>query len=93
MVFHGSEGHADEIVSYGEKVIERADKMMKEIDADPPQKTKKKAKWIASLKNIRQKADEAIALARQNQTGAAVAASRKVSFQAKQLRQQLQNHD
>lgn len=92
MVFHGSEGHIEEIVSYGQKVIERADKMMKEVDAYPPVKTKEeKKKWIASLQDIRQKANEAVALAKQNKTDAAVAASRKVSFQAKKLRQQLQS--
>ena len=90
MVFHGSEGHAEEIVTYGEKVIERADKMMKEIDAHPPQKAKEKGEWLTSLKSIRQKATEAVALARQSKTDAAVSASRKASFQAKQLRQQLQ---
>jgi len=91
MVFHGSEGHAEEIVTYGQKVIERTDKMMKEVESRPPKKKGEKEKWIGSLKEIHQKANEAVSLAQQNKTSAAVAASRKVSFQAKQLRQQLQN--
>jgi predicted translin family RNA/ssDNA-binding protein len=91
MIFHGSEGHADEIVSYGKKMIERAEKLMKEVDAHPPMKTKKeKEKMIASLKGIVQKANEAVTLAEQRKTDAAIAASRKASFQAKQLRQQFQ---
>jgi predicted translin family RNA/ssDNA-binding protein len=92
MIFHGSEGHADEIVSYGKKMIERAEKLMREVEAHPPLKAKsEKVKMIASLKNILQKANEAVELAEQNKTAAAVAASRKASFQAKQLRQQLQS--
>jgi predicted translin family RNA/ssDNA-binding protein len=91
MVFHGSEGHADEIVSYGKKMIERAEKLMRQVDADPPTKTKnEKEKMMALIKNIVKKANEAVELAEQRKTDAAIAASRKASFQAKQLRQQLQ---
>lgn len=91
MIFHGSEGHADEIVSYGKKLIERAEKLIKEIDARPPMKTKEEnEKMIAALKRIVQKTNEAVTLANEGKTDAAIAASRKASFQAKQLRQQLQ---
>lgn len=91
MIFHGSEGHADEIVNYGKKMIERAEKLMKEVEARSPAKTKvEKEKMKASLKNILQKGNEAVQLAEQSKTAAAVAAARKASFQAKQLRQQLQ---
>lgn len=91
MVFHGSEGHADEIVSYGKKMVERAEKLMKEIDARPPMKTKdEKEKMKASIQKILQKGNEAVQLAEQNKNADAVAAARKASFQAKRLRQQLQ---
>ncbi len=91
MIFHGSEGHADEIVRYGKKMIERAEKLTKEVDARPPSKTKEgREKMKRTLKNILQKGNEAVRLAAQSHTADAVAAARKASFQAKQLRQQLQ---
>ena len=91
MVFHGAEGHADEIVGYGKKMIERAEVLLGEVEtSEAPQLEKKKGKLIATIKAMLKKAKEAVSLGEQNKVRAAMTAARKASFRAKQTRQRLQ---
>ncbi|MDC4224522.1 MAG: hypothetical protein MPW15_09905 [Candidatus Manganitrophus sp.] len=50
MIAHGSEGHAHEIVSYGQEMIRRTETLIKEVESSPSPKLKEKKKPIlASL--------------------------------------------
>jgi hypothetical protein len=92
MITHGSEGHPDEIVSYGQEMVRRAEALIEAVEASPSPKLKEKKKAIlASLKATLNQAGEAIRLGEAKKTGPALDAARKASFRAKQLRQQIQS--
>ena len=91
MVVHGAEGHVEEIVAYGKKMIARTETLLKQVEASGTgQLGKQKGKLIATIKAALKKAREAVALGRKNKVKAALAAARKASFQAKRTRQRLQ---
>lgn len=91
MVVHGDEGHVDEIVSYGHKMIERAEALLEAVEAlDVKTIETKKGKLIASVKGTLEMARKAVRFGRENNLKLALAAARKASFRAKQTRQRLQ---
>lgn len=59
MVHHGGEGHTDEIVQYGEKMVERITVLIKRIQGIDQLKGSSK-EMIASLTLTRDKTEEAI---------------------------------
>jgi hypothetical protein len=92
MITHGSEGHAHEIVSYGQEMVRRTEALIGEVGSNPSPKLKEKKKPIlASLKETLNQAKKAVRLGEEEKTGPAIDAARKASFQAKQLRQQIQS--
>lgn len=90
MVSHGGDGHTDEIVLYGKKVIKRAKPLLKAVEsADPARFKDKKVKIVAALKATIQHAEEAIVLGRENKHAVALDAAIKTAFHAKKMRQGL----
>ncbi|MBI3804004.1 MAG: hypothetical protein HY282_09620 [Nitrospirae bacterium] len=91
MIFHGSEGHAHEIVSHGQEMIQRTEALIKEVESNPaPEIKKRRGKLLTALKATLKETKEAVRLGEQEKTGPAVEAARKASFRAKQIRQQIQ---
>jgi len=91
MVSHGEEGHAHEIVSYGEKMIERGEILLKAVAASKyPQLAEKKARLIESVQSMLEKTKKAVVLGHEHELEPAMRAARKALFQAKQTRQRLQ---
>lgn len=91
MITHGKEGHAHEIVSYGQEMIRRTEALIQEVESSPSAKlTEKKKPILASLKEILSQAKKAVQLGEEEQTGPALNTARKASFQAKQLRREIQ---
>lgn len=91
MVFHGAEGHTDEIIGYGTRMIERAEQLMNEIDSvDFKKMNGEKEKIVASLQAAVQKTREAVRLGKEEKAKLALNAARKASFHAKQTRQKIQ---
>jgi len=88
MVHHGGEGHTDEIVQYGEKVVERIETNIKQIHGSPIDK-KTKEEIIASLRLILKKTEEAIREGRNSKAKAALSAAKDAFFQAKKSRQMI----
>jgi hypothetical protein len=92
MITHGSEGHAHEIVSYGQEMIRRTEALIQEIESSRSPKIKEKKKaLLASLKETLSQAKKAVQLGEAEKTDLALDAARKASFRAKQSRQQLQS--
>lgn len=92
MITHGSEGHAHEIVSYGQEMIRRTEALIEEVESSPSPKIKEKKKaLLASLKETLNQAKKAVQLGKEEKTDLAFDAARKASFRAKQSRQQLQS--
>lgn len=92
MITHGSEGHHHEIVSYGQEMIRRSEALIQEVESSPSPKIKEKKETIlTSIKATLNKAKEAVRLGEAEKTDPALDASRKASFRAKQLRQQIQS--
>ncbi len=92
MVTHGSEGHAHEIVSNGQEMIQRTEALIKAVESSPAPAVKEKKKaLLASLKATLKQAKEAVRLGEQEKTAPALDAARKASFRAKQVRQQVQS--
>jgi len=90
MIAHGSEGHAHEIVSYGQEMIRRTEALIQEVESSPSPKLKEKKKPIlASLIETLNQAKRAVQLGEEEKNGPALDAARKASFRAKQSRQQL----
>ncbi len=92
MITHGSEGHAHEIVSYGQEMIRRTETLIHEVASSASSTLKEnKEAILASLKETLDQAKEAVRLGEAKKTGPALNAARKASFRAKQSRQQLQS--
>jgi len=92
MVAHGGDGHTDEIVLYGKKVLKRSKILLKAIEsADPVRFKNKKVKIVASLKATILHAEEAVVLGRENKHTVALDAAIKTEFHAKRMRQRLQS--
>ncbi len=92
MVTHGGDGHTDEIVLYGKKVLKRSKTLLKAIEsADPARFKKKKAKIVTALKATIQHAEKAIVLGQENKHAVALDAAIKSQFHAKKMRQNLQS--
>jgi len=92
MVTHGGDGHTDEIVLYGKKVLKRSKTLLKAIEsADPARFKKKKVKIVTALKATIQHAEEAVALGRENKHTVALDAAIKSQFHARRMRQNLQS--
>ncbi len=90
MVMHGSEGHTWEIVLYGNKMVQRAEILLKKVEeTDPAVFNQKKGKIIASIKKTLERAKMAVELGEQDKGRMALTAARKASFRAKQTRQRL----
>jgi len=90
MIHHGSEGHADEVVKYGKKMIDRTEKLIAKIESnESPQLQKEKSKLLSSLKTTLERTREAVRLGEGGKTTEAFEASRRASFQAKIPRQQI----
>jgi hypothetical protein len=87
MVHHGGEGHTDEIVQYGEKMVERIAVLIKRIQGIDQLKGSRQ-EIIVSLTLTRDKTEEAIRLGKKN-LELAYQAARKASFQAKKSRQKI----
>ncbi len=91
MVVHGSDGHIFEIVSYGKKMLKRAEILLEKVElSDESNFSNKKGKIIASIKGTIEKTKDAVELGEQNKGGMALSAARKASFRARQTRQRLQ---
>lgn len=92
MVTHGGDGHTDEIVLYGKRVVKRAKILFKAIEsADPARFKNRKVKIVTSLKAAIENAEEAIALGRKNKHAVALDAAIKTEFHARKMRQGLQS--
>lgn len=92
MITHGSEGHHHEIVSYGQEMIRRSEALLQEVESSSSPKIKEKKETIlTSIKTTLNKTEEAVRLGEAEKTAPALDASRKASFRAKQLRQQIQS--
>lgn len=90
MVTHGGDGHTDEIVLYGKKLLKRAKPLLKAIEsADSVRFKNKKVKIVASLKSTILHAENAVALGRKNKHTIALDAAIKTAFHAKKMRQGL----
>jgi hypothetical protein len=83
MVFHGSEGHAHEIIDNGEKMIIEIDRLSRDMKKmGSPQLQK-------SLMATRKITESAIKFGKQGNLLAALASAKSASFQAKKVRQAL----
>lgn len=92
MITHGKEGHAHEIVSYGQEMIRRTETLIQEVESSPSPKLKEKKKPIlTALKETLSQVKKAVQLGEEEQTAPALNAARKASFQAKQLRREIQS--
>lgn len=92
MVVHGSEGHMHEIVLYGEKLLERAEILLKAVEsADQALLNNQKSEITTSIRETIEKGKEAVALGKKDTRGAALAAAKKTSFHAKRTRQRIQS--
>ncbi len=90
MVSHGGDGHTDEIVLYGKRVLKRSKTLLKAIEsADPERFKQKKVKIVTALKATIQHAEEAVDLGRENKHTVALDAAIKSQFHAKKMRQGL----
>ena len=89
MVHHGGEGHTDEVVQYGEKIVARIETATQKIRSSALDKKAKEASLL-SLKSIRNKVDEAIRAGRHDQAKAALSAAKDTLLQAKKFRQAIQ---
>lgn len=91
MLFHGSEGHMDEIVSYGESMTAKAETLLEKIEAlESPRIKGKKKRIVTAIKDTIQMGRIAMELAKRGKSRSAVRAASKVSFRAKKVRQRLQ---
>lgn len=90
MVEHGSDGHTEEIVSYGKKILKRAPTLLEKIDSNDSPKMKNKKKIIDLIKEMIERTEAAVRLGEKNKQRSALASAEKASFRAKQTRQRLQ---
>ncbi|MFQ5781255.1 MAG: hypothetical protein ACE5HN_10795 [Nitrospiria bacterium] len=91
MVEHGSDGHVDEIVFYGKKILIRAETLLKEVESsDSPKIKDNKGKIVASIKETIQKTERAVRLGENKRLRSALAAAEMASFRAKKTRRRLQ---
>jgi len=88
MVHHGGEGHTDEIIQYGEKMVERIERLINRIQLIDRLKRQKK-EIVASLILTRNTTHEAIRLGRNGDAKAAYQAARLASSQARKSRQKI----
>ncbi len=90
MVEHGSDGHTEEIVSYGKKILKRAPTLLEKIASNDSQKIKNKKKITDLIEEMIEKTEAAVRFGEKNKQRAALASAEKASFRAKQARQRLQ---
>ena len=86
MVFHGSEGHAHEIIDNGEKMIIEIDRLTRDMKNMKLLHRKKLQEEIRATRKI---TESAIKFGKQGNLLAALASAKSASFQAKKVRQAL----
>ncbi|HIE66063.1 MAG: hypothetical protein ABGX83_00765 [Nitrospira sp.] len=89
MVEHGSDGHTDEIVSYGRKILERAAVLLEGIKSHTSPEIKNKENIIDLLREMTEKTEAAVRFGEKHKRRSALASAEKASFRAKKLRQRL----
>jgi hypothetical protein len=89
MVEHGSDGHTEEIVSYGKKILKRAPTLLEKLTSQTSPKMKNKEKIIDLIKEMIEKTESAVHFGEKNKQRSALTSAEKASFHAKKLRQRV----
>ncbi|MEK7286153.1 MAG: hypothetical protein AAB035_02510 [Nitrospirota bacterium] len=88
MILHGSEGHAHEIITFGEKMIEELDHLPNLLHQ---RKIGNQKKVLKQIKEIRKRAEEAVFFSKKRSLQPALKSARLASFHAKKLRDDLRS--